>query len=164
VGLAYEANATIIGAETGGQRIEDGQSFSYPSTIVLKIEGRSNWFVDVRVVDGVCILEGRDLNGPGLTLAALYRRVLIELREHAELIRLNNEADAVNGVVFNGRIVPVVGCEAGAWFHRETVFAIVAPSGRSRWFGNNARDALSNAAPFLREQPTSIELEQGAAS
>lgn len=168
-GLAYEASAFIVEACIGGPRVENGETFVYPSTLELKIEGRSNWFYSVRIVDGALIPEGRALSDPGRTLADVYRSVVRELKEHAAAIKLQNEADAMNGVVFRGAIIPVVGCKADDWFSvfkggRETVFAIVTPSGRSRWFGCSAREALNNAAPFLKETPLSIELEQGGQS
>ena len=111
--------------------------------------------------DGRIIPEGRDLNGPGLSIAQVYRKMLKILKAHAEVIALHDKASKVNGIVFRGKIVRAKGFEARKWFgNRNTVFTIYTRKGKSQWYGASAEDALSNASPWLKYQPTKIEVTE----
>jgi hypothetical protein len=85
-GLEYQAQAIIQSVDFGGVRIEESGTYTYPTTLEVKIESHSNWFFSVRVVDGRWVSEGRNLDGPGRSIGQVYRLILRELKEHAVFI------------------------------------------------------------------------------
>lgn len=164
--MSYDCSVVLLEYCKAGTEAEDGETFSYPEVIDFNIENWSTFKGSFRLSDGHVIREGADLNGNGMSLGQLYKRMLTQLNAHAELIALHEEATKQNAIVFRGKLVKADGFEAAKWFRRETIFVIHTSSGKSKWYGKNADDALSNAAPWLKEQPTMIELsaEQEAVS
>jgi hypothetical protein len=158
--MSYDCSVVLLGHSKAETRIEDGKPYHYPETIDFNVENWSTFKGSYRVSDGRIIREGADLNGAGMSVAQLYKRMLSQLKAHAEVIALHDEAAKVNGIVFRGKIVKAKGFEARKWFgNRNTIFTIYTRKGKSNWYGASAEDALSNASPWLKHQPTRIEVK-----
>ncbi len=164
--MSYDCDLKITGYSNAETRIENGETYSYPSMFDIKIENWTTYKGSFRLSDGRFIGEGCDLNGPGLTVAQLYRRQLRQLKAHAELIKNIDHANETNSIFFKGTFVVVENADAKEWFHHETIFVIICEDGReTRWYGNRAEDALWNAAPFLGDlKPAMIRVETKAVS
>ncbi len=92
LGLGYVCLLEVVDYSKAFAQIEDGEEYLYPSTFEIKIESRSNHFYSFRIVDGEWIREGRSLTAKGLTTAQVYRRIVRELKEHANEIQLRKAA------------------------------------------------------------------------
>lgn len=87
LGLSYDCEVKIHDYTAAFTQIENGKPFHYPETFTVKIESWSNHFYDLRVSDGRMIREGTNLNGPGVSVAYVYRKIRRELKEHAAKIQ-----------------------------------------------------------------------------
>jgi hypothetical protein len=65
-------------------RYGNKQTYSYPSTLEVKIENKSNHFYSLRTKDCRWIREGCVLSGEGWTLPQVYRCMLKEMRRVAK--------------------------------------------------------------------------------
>lgn len=148
--LSYSCDTRILGYDKAETRMEDGTKYSYPETFHVNIEAWSTFKYSFRVSDGKWIREGVDLNSSGLSTAQVYKRVLENIKAHAKIIALHNEADASNCVVFNGALVVVENADAKSWMHPQTVWTLIDENGiESNWYGFGPKEALENAYPFV---------------
>lgn len=161
--MSYDCNVILLNYSIAESRVEDGKTYNYPEMIDFNIENWSTFKGTFRLSDGRVIREGVDLNSVGMSIGQLYKRMLIQLKAHAETIALHNKATKENALVFRGKLVKAKGFEAKTWFGVETIFTIHTRVGKSDWYGRNADDALSNAAAFLKQQPTRIEVKKEGA-
>jgi len=156
--LDYKCEVNIFAHNEAQVSIEDGVSYSYPETLSLNIENRSTYKADYRIKDSRFISEGRDLNGPGLSIPQVYRRMITEMRDHAKYINLLNEARAHNCIVAENKLIPVENCDVEMFFLCKAEFKLINEDGSSStWQGHDAKDALVNASPWLRQLPVLIQ-------
>lgn len=153
--MSYDCSVVLLEYSKAETRLEDRQEHTYPERIDLNIENWSTWKGSFRLSDGRFIREGTDLNGPGLSMFSLCRRMIRELEAHAERIKLYEEARATNSIVFNGSPVVVENADAEAWYsRRDVIFELYAADGTcSRWYGPNAETALNNSYPWTKNNP-----------
>lgn len=159
LGLSYNCEVKLFGYSEAEARVEDGKTYHYPEMFDVNIENWSTWKGNFLPQTGVWIREGRDLSGPGLTTAQMYRRMLEMMREHAKRIALHAEAEASNCVVHGNTLVVVENLDAREWLGTRAIFKIYDNEGNcSRWYGASAESALENSQPWVKH-PVMIALE-----
>jgi len=125
----------------------------------ININSWSTFKGSIRLSDLRYIPEGVDLTSKGLTLNQVYSRVCKNLIAHAKHIKLFEQAEKTNSLLFNGYLVKCIGFKPGQFFKNpNTIFEIQSSIVSSRWHGFNARDALNNASPFIKSKIKSIKL------